>query len=326
MLSEDGHERKYRTTEEQVRKTLDQAVDTREFRDASLAVSRFLHKQVLNGGEPARELADALHGKQLGHALHPALTAVTIGSWTTAFIYDILSFLPGFKSARKAADTLTFLGIISAAPTALTGLTDYTTIKKEAAHYGAVHAMLNSLALIFYTKSMVARLRGSRMSGRFFSLLGLSILTFSGWIGGELVYRYQIATNHGYDEGPEDWTQVLAADALAEGTPTRAEVNEIPILLFRQGENVYAIGATCSHAGGPLDEGRVVDDVCIECPWHQSVFDMRDGRVVHSPSTFNQPRYETRVRNGQIEIRRWQAERVSAREQVRAAYDSAMSR
>ena len=325
MLSEDGNTRKYRTTEEQVRKTLDQVVDREPFREASLAASRFLHKQVLKGGEPAREIADLLHGKQLGHALHPALTALTIGSWTSAFIYDVLSFLPGFKRARKSADTLTLLGIISAAPTALTGLTDFTTIKKDVAHYGAVHGIINSLALFFYVNSMVARLRGSRAGGRFFSLIGLSLVTVSGWIGGELVYRYQIATKHGPDEAPDDWTPVLAADTLSESTPTGAEVNGTPVLLFRQGDNFYAIGAVCAHAGGPLEDGRVIDDVRIECPWHQSVYDMRDGRVVHSPSTFNQPRYEVRLRNGQIEVRRWQAQRVSSAQQLRSAFESTIS-
>jgi nitrite reductase/ring-hydroxylating ferredoxin subunit len=74
--------------------------------------------------------------------------------------------------------------------------------------------------------------------------------------------------------------------------------------LLQQGEQVYAISATCPHAGGPLAEGSLQGDV-VECPWHGSRFCMRDGRVLTGPATVNAPRYEVRIRNGQIEVKRF---------------------
>lgn len=63
-----------------------------------------------------------------------------------------------------------------------------------------------------------------------------------------------------------------------------------------------AIDAVCSHAGGPLDEGSF-EGCFVQCPWHDSVFDLRDGRVKHGPATIPQPGFAVRERNGQLEVR-----------------------
>jgi len=72
---------------------------------------------------------------------------------------------------------------------------------------------------------------------------------------------------------------------------------------MRRGLQFYAISATCSHAGGPLNEGTLDGDV-VQYPWHGSRFCMRDGRVLTGPATVNQPRYDVRVRDGKVEIKR----------------------
>ena len=74
------------------------------------------------------------------------------------------------------------------------------------------------------------------------------------------------------------------------------------VLLCREGDRIFAIGAVCSHAGGPLDQGKISRG-CVQCPWHDSVFDLRDGRIVHGPATQPQPSFETRVSGGRVEIR-----------------------
>ena len=66
---------------------------------------------------------------------------------------------------------------------------------------------------------------------------------------------------------------------------------------------VYAISATCPHAGGPVDEGTLTGDM-VECPWHGSRFCLRNRRVLTGSATVNAPRYHVRVRNGQIELKR----------------------
>src|SRR5690606_15028648 len=80
---------------------------------------------------------------------------------------------------------------------------------------------------------------------------------------------------------------------LPERTPTRAEYDGEPVLLYRNGEALHALAATCAHAGGPLDEGTVegCDDCrCTDrCPWHDTVFGLRDGAIVHGPTVHRQP-------------------------------------
>ena len=63
-----------------------------------------------------------------------------------------------------------------------------------------------------------------------------------------------------------------------------------------------AIGAVCSHAGGPLHKGRLLGDE-VECPWHGSRFCLTDGSVRRGPATYPQPAYEVQVSGGQVEVR-----------------------
>jgi nitrite reductase/ring-hydroxylating ferredoxin subunit len=63
-----------------------------------------------------------------------------------------------------------------------------------------------------------------------------------------------------------------------------------------------ALAETCSHLGGPLAEGQLEGN-SVRCPWHGSRFALKDGSVLDGPATHPQPCFETRIRNGQIEIR-----------------------
>jgi nitrite reductase/ring-hydroxylating ferredoxin subunit len=240
-----------------------------------------LHKAILNGGEPARKLADLLHGTWLGHPVHPVLTDVTIGAWLFGAVFDAISLLDRSKYTQKTADDLTTIGIISAVPTALAGLTDYSAIKKDAAGHGALHGILNSAGLLLYILSLRARKTDRRGLGLMLSTTALGALMGSAWLGGEMVYRLRVGVNHSEPSTqPDNWT----------------------VLLYRHNGAVHAIGAVCAHAGGPLEEGKFYG-YCVQCPWHDSVYDVRDGSVVHGPSTYAQPLYEARVFNGEIQIR-----------------------
>lgn len=284
------------------------------FQQSSEDAAQTIHQAVLDGGERVREAVDGLHGKQVGHPLHPILTDITIGSWVLGTLFDLLSLVTLSRTARKAANRLIALGTISAVPTALAGIADYSTIKQHAAGQGALHGIVNSVAFVFYFRSVQARFSNQPIRASVFSLVGLVFAAGAAWLGGDLVYRHRIGVNHADDEPLDEWTPALPDDDLAEGERKRVVVEEQPVLFYRYEDNIYAIGAVCSHAGGPLAEGDLIDEYCIQCPWHQSVFDLRDGQVVHGPATFEQPYYETRVSDGQIEIRRWTLEREETEE------------
>jgi nitrite reductase/ring-hydroxylating ferredoxin subunit/uncharacterized membrane protein len=294
---------------QQVRAQVDQFVENYPgFKQFSRDLARQIQEAIFAQGEQGREVADVLHGKQIGHPLHPLLTDITIGSWTFAAVFDLWSIFLRSPSAQKAADRLITIGTLSALPTALAGITDFSGIKQDSAGHGALHGMLNTVGLFFFWRSMRNRASNHHLSGIFYSLVGLSIMTVSAWIGGELVYKRRVGVSHLPEkEIADDWTPIIAADELKANKLLRVEVDDYPVLLYKHAGAISAITAQCSHAGGPLEEGTIKDG-CVECPWHFSVFDLNDGHVVHGPATVEQPHFQTRVTDGQIEIRRWRPE------------------
>jgi nitrite reductase/ring-hydroxylating ferredoxin subunit len=76
------------------------------------------------------------------------------------------------------------------------------------------------------------------------------------------------------------------------------------LVLLKRGLEIRALSGVCSHSGGPLPEGKLLDNDCVECPWHRSQFSMDDGSVHHGPATVAQPVYDVRIREGKVEVRR----------------------
>ncbi len=271
--------------------------------DIGTKVSLAIHDAVLAGGDATRSAADVLHGTWLGHPLHPVLTDITIGAWVLGGVCDAVGAATDSDEVRKMGDRLTEIGTAAAIPTALTGLTDFSTFPEPAAVPATIHGAMNIVNIALYGLSVWERRRGNRRRGVAYSATALGLSCISAWLGGVLVYKHRVGVDHRDDfKGPKRFTVVMGEADLPQRKPTKAEFDGKPILLFREGEDVYAIGATCSHAGGPLDEGKM-DGSCVECPWHHSVFDMRDGRVVHGPATQAQPLFKARIRAGNIEIR-----------------------
>ena len=107
---------------------------------------------------PRSEVKDLLSGTWLGHPLHPTLTDVVIGAWTSSFFLDLM---PGRKT-RKASDRLVDLGILAALPTVITGLADWTDTINSRRRVGLVHAITNVTATYLYLNSSWARKRHQR--------------------------------------------------------------------------------------------------------------------------------------------------------------------
>ena len=99
-------------------------------------------------------------------------------------------------------------------------------------------------------------------------------------------------------EGP-DFSAGIPWDSLADGVPRRGHVGGEAVIVVRRGENVYAIGATCSHYGGPLAEGLVVDDT-VRCPWHHACFSLRTGEALRTPALNPVASYDVRRQDGSV--------------------------
>jgi nitrite reductase/ring-hydroxylating ferredoxin subunit/uncharacterized membrane protein len=273
--------------------TLDQLADQ---------LQSLIRTAVEQGGPAARRLKNWLHGTWLGHPLHPALTDVPIGAWTVAFLLDVVG-------AEEQADAAMTIGALAAVPTALAGAADWSDMDPPARRVGLVHALLNTFGLSCIIASLFARRNDNRALGVGLSTAGLSVASFSAWLGGSLVYREGIGVSHNaFEPGVDEFQPVISADSLEPGKLTYAELNtdggRVPLVLYKSGASIYALSNVCSHLGGPLAEGKVVDGNCVECPWHASQFRLSDGTVRQGPATVPQPLFETRVSGGQIEVRR----------------------
>ncbi len=98
--------------------------------------------------------------------------------------------------------------------------------------------------------------------------------------------------------GP-DLAAGVPADSLHEGVPLLGVVEREPVILVRRGAGVFAIGAACTHYGGPLAEGLVVDDT-VRCPWHHACFDLRTGEALRAPALNAVASYEVVERQGSV--------------------------
>ncbi|HEX8004679.1 MAG TPA: Rieske 2Fe-2S domain-containing protein [Mycobacteriales bacterium] len=266
-------------------------------------------RRALPGNGRAR---DALHGTWLGHPLHPALTDVPIGAWASALLLDVTA---GDRAAGPS-QALVGAGLLAAVPTAITGATDWTALgtTERPRRVGAVHAVANGTATVLYAASWLARRRGRHATGRALGYAGAALMGAGGYLGGHLAYRNAVGVDRTADETQVgEWTEVCLLRDLPMRVPVRRRVGEADVLLYRIGSTVRAIAATCSHLGGPLEEGHVQED-CVTCPWHGSTFDLTDGSVVRGPATAPQPAYEVRVVGRTVSVRR---ERRPAREAVR---------
>lgn len=265
--------------------------------DAADVISKKLRDAL--GRQP---LKDLLSGTWLGHSLHPLMTDIPIGTWISALLLDHL----GGEDAEGAADLLVGAGLAAAGPTALAGWSDWadSTVGNEpVSRVGLVHAASNITAVGLYTASLLARRRGARRRGKLLGLAGAGAIGLGGYLGGHLSLVQGIGVDQTAFEGrPGDWADAVAASELTEGRPHVATVDGADVLLVREGERIFALANTCTHRGGPLVDGELVDG-CVECPWHGSRFRLADGSVEQGPATTPQPAYDVRERDGRVEVR-----------------------
>jgi nitrite reductase/ring-hydroxylating ferredoxin subunit/uncharacterized membrane protein len=246
---------------------------------------------------------DALSGSWLGHALHPLLTDVTIGTWTSALLLDWL----GGKDAEGAADRLIGLGLLSTPPVVASGHSDWadTEVGNPAARrIGIVHAATNLAGASLFAASWAARRQGRRSRGRLLALAGGAAMGFGGYLGGHLSFAEGVGVDQTTFETPqEDWTPVLDDGALGAGETRCVLADGTAVMVARTADGLFALSDHCSHRGGPLHEGEL-ENGTIRCPWHDSVFALEDGALIHGPSAYPQPAWDARVREGRIEVRR----------------------
>lgn len=139
----------------------------------------------------------ALGGDWLGHPLHPALTDLPIGFWTSSFVLDLL----GGRRSRRVSAAFIGLGLAAAAPTIASGLVEFRKLRENPAKRktAVLHLLSNAFGTFLYTWSFGARLRGKRGKGVFLGFVAAGAMTVGGYLGGHLAF--------GSDESDEAVTE-----------------------------------------------------------------------------------------------------------------------
>jgi YegS/Rv2252/BmrU family lipid kinase len=281
-----------------------QTIDRQEWLDTlSEGVQNGVQHVYQRGRFIGGPVKDALHGVWLGHPLHPLLTDVTIGMWISTAALDAVGTVKNDERLDRCARITIATGLLSSLLTAAAGITDWLHLSRHPRRVGMLHALINTDTLILYGLSLFLRRRGRRAAGRRAAWAGLAAASVAAYLGSELVYVLRSGVNHAAGQRlPGQFTPVLALSNLPEGELRRVEVGGTPIVLARHDGGIHAMVATCAHLGGPLDKG-VMEGDSIACPWHGTRYSLQDGSVMRGPSVYPQPVLETRVLEGQIEVR-----------------------
>jgi hypothetical protein len=141
--------------------------------------------------------AAVLRGEWLGHAVHPLLTDVALGTWTSASLLDLI----GGHGSSAAAQRLIGTGLLAAGPTAWSGWAEWSAAGSRDKRVGLVHAVTNGLAIGVYAASWVARRRGRHGRGAGLALAGAAVSGVGAYLGGHLVEARKVASRHpAYDD------------------------------------------------------------------------------------------------------------------------------
>src|SRR5579862_2782302 len=99
--------------------------------------------------------------------------------------------------------------------------------------------------------------------------------------------------------GGPDLTKGVPLNDLAEGAMRLGHVGDEAVILVRRGEEIFAIGATCTHYSGPLAEGLIVGDT-VRCPLHHACFSLRTGEALRAPALDPVAAWRVERRDGTI--------------------------
>lgn len=86
---------------------------------------------------------------------------------------------------------------------------------------------------------------------------------------------------------------------VSEGELKEFVLKEVEILVVKYAGQIYCLQARCTHAGAPLVEGELKDDV-LQCPWHGSRFNIKNGLVIRGPAGKQLRTYNCRIEEDRL--------------------------
>jgi uncharacterized membrane protein/nitrite reductase/ring-hydroxylating ferredoxin subunit len=272
-------------------------------------------------------LKDLLEGKPLRHPIHPMLVHFPIGFLVLSFLLDLVSLaFPEVPGLLRGSFYAMLLGIITALLAAVPGFVDYSDIRRD--HPGKAtatrHMILNLMVVAIYGINLWIRsssLNDPKISlpPLLLSIIGISLLSISGYLGGRLIYDEGIAvgrhkrhtptpqdtlhlsTGHAASDGKAAFVPVPDAEHLGDGETLRVEIDKQMMTIARIDNELYAFQEFCTHRFGPLSEGSF-HGFDVQCPWHNSCFDIRTGKVTNGPAKVDLKTFKVETRDGKIGV------------------------
>ncbi len=266
-------------------------------------------------------LKDVLEGKPFRCPIHPALVHLPIALFPLSLVFDVASRLASRSDLPlvRAAFICLVAGLATALLAAVFGFVDYSEIRNDhpAKKTATAHLILNLVAVGLYAGSAGLRFSALHAASTatmplVISLVALAVLSYSGYLGGSLVYDDGIGVGRHRrrtrtpettlavetKDGP---VAIAGADDLREGETLRVSIDGVVAAVVRLNGEVYAFQEFCTHRFGPLSEGCFKNGA-VECPWHRSRFDVGTGKVLAGPAKVDLRTFRTAVRDGKIWI------------------------
>lgn len=255
--------------------------------------------------------------------LHPALVHLPIALLPLSAVLDVASWIAtaGNPIWVRGAFIAIVAGIVTGLLAGVVGMVDYTDIRDDhpAKKVATLHMVLNLVALGLF--GMGAGLRyGDLDAGKtatlpfVVSLVALAVLSYSGYLGGHLVYADGVGVGRHRRRTPlpektivtrpkEPKVAVADVSALVERGTLRVQVDGVVMTIARVEGKLHAFQEFCTHRFGPLSEGELRGCEVV-CPWHNSRFDVRTGKVMHGPAKVDLRTFEVESREGRIWVER----------------------
>ena len=272
-------------------------------------------------------LKDFLEGKPLRHPVHPMLVHFPIGLFVLSFVLDLASLaFPSVPNLVRDSFYAMLVGIITALFSAVPGFVDYTDIRSDhpAKRTATAHMTLNLIVVALYGINLGVRssmLADSKIPllPLIVSLVGIALLSASGYLGGRLVYDDGIGVGRHKrrTSTPEDtlhfsmahfaqneqsdvvFIPVPEAEHLQDKETLRVEIDGQVIAIAKIDNHFYALQEFCTHRFGPLSEGNL-EGFNVQCPWHNSCFDVRTGKVTNGPAKVDLKTFKVEIHDGKI--------------------------
>jgi nitrite reductase/ring-hydroxylating ferredoxin subunit/uncharacterized membrane protein len=254
----------------------------------------------------------------MNHAIHPALIPFPFAFLFGAAAFNLVGWLFDQPSFWQTGGHLAVAGACAAVLAAIPGVVDYLyTVppRSTGRTRAARHALANLAAVSLITGSWWLR-GGSAEPPTALTLpldvFGAVTLSYAGWLGGTLVSRNLISVDHRYANAGKwrdtsvkgrrgDAVPVAAADELEEGQMKLLRVNGARITLARTPDGYVAFDDRCTHRGGSLAGGVLIDGV-VQCLWHGSQFECASGRVHCGPAKQAIRTYDVKVERNIVKL------------------------